>query len=49
MFLQCNAESDSVVFQVCVLCLTVLSLFLADVKLMLQMQFLLLSIFVLLL
>ena len=50
--LQRDTESDSVMFQVCILCLTVLSLFLANVRLMLQMQFLillLLSISVLLL
>ncbi len=50
--LQRDTESDSVMFQVCILCLTVLSLFLADVRLMFQMQFLillLLSISVLLL
>ncbi len=50
--LQYDAEFDSVMFQVYVLCLTVFSLFLADIRLMLQMQFLillLLSIFVLLL
>ncbi len=50
--LQRDAKSDSVMFQVCILCLTAFSLFLADVRLMLQMQFLillLLNIFVLLL
>jgi len=52
MFLQHNIKSDSVMFQICILYLTVFSLFLADVKLMLQMQFLillLLNIFILLL
>jgi len=42
MLLQRDAESDYVMFQVCILCLTVFFLFLADIRLMLWMQFLIL-------
>ena len=42
MLLQHDVKSDSAKFLVCVSCLTVLSLCHADVKLMLQMRFLIL-------